>query len=230
MTFGIVDIFLINQYIIEKFWHTRIIKYNIPPYEQAIQVPIKIEKGVKIHQLQKGQIEIENIVGRYQIEIGSPTALVPGSGETVLFCKKGGKLIFKGRAYFGNGTVLRVDKNAEIRFGDGFFCNSNTFIRSDNLISFGQTCRVGWNVSFNTTDGHIVKKNNHFIEKSVPIIFGNKVWVGAYSVIGKGVELADHCIVGQGSIVTRRKVDEPYTLIHGASVVKSTERYELTDF
>lgn len=170
------------------------------------------------------------MVGRYQIEIGLPMTLVPGSGETILLCMEGGKLFFEGSARFGKGTILRVDEDAEIRFGDNFLCNRNVFMRSDNLISFGQTCSIGWNSSLNTTDGHIVKKNDCLLEKSSPIIIGNKVWICSHSLIGKGVKIADHCIVGQGSVVTHKEINEPYTLIHGASVVHKQGRYERLDF
>lgn len=202
------------------------------PYEQAIRVPIKVEHGVKVLQLRKGQIKIENIVERYQIILGeSPTLFLPPElQKTVLLCKKNGELIFKGKAKVSKGCVLHADEDSKIIFGDDFYCNRNVFIRSNNLVSFGQTCSVGWNVTFNTTDGHVIKKNGDFIVGSAPIIIGDKVWIASYCLIGKGTEIADHCIIGQGSVVVHEQFTNPYSIIHGVAAKEGTGRYERVDF
>ena len=47
------------------------------------------------------------------------------------------------------------------------------------------------------------------IEKSVggykasPVSIGNNVWVGANSVILRGVEIGDNCVIAAGTIVTK---------------------------
>lgn len=203
------------------------------PYEQAIRVPIKVERNVRILQLRKGQIKIENIIGMYQIVIGlsSVDTFFPELPQTMLLIKEDGELVFKGRANIAKGAVLRIDENSKVIFGDDFFCNRNALIRSNNLISFGSQCRLGLDVTINTTDGHQIRKNDDCLsEPNKPIVLANNVWICTRCIIGKGTELAHHCIVAQGSIVVHKKVTTPYTLIHGAAAVENKGKYERLDF
>lgn len=200
------------------------------PYEQAVHVPIKWGRNVKILQLRKGQIKIENIIGLYQIKISDGSHLIGDSGRTKLLVKEGAELIFKGRARFLKGSALRVDEGSKIIFGEDFFCNKDCFIRSNNLVQFGQTCSLGWKVEINTTDGHAIKKDGCLVESSIPIILGDKVWVCSHCLIGKGVEIADHCIVAQGSVVLHKKFTNPYSIIHGIAASEGVGRYERLDF
>lgn len=202
------------------------------PYEQAVHVPIKWGRNIKILQLRKGQIKIENIIGLYQIMISNdpPQFYFPDRGQTTLLVKEEGELVFKGRARIGKGSTLRCDENSKIIFGDDFLCSKDVFIRSNNLVSFGQSCRVGLGVIMNSTNGHWVKRNDRLSEPSMPIKLGDKVWIGSRCIIGKGVEISDHCIVGQGSVVLHKKFTNPYSIIHGIAASEGVGRYERLDF
>ena len=39
--------------------------------------------------------------------------------------------------------------------------------------------------------------------KASPVSIGNNVWVGANSVILRGVEIGDNCVVAAGTVVTK---------------------------
>lgn len=71
-------------------------------------------------------------------------------------------------------------------------------------VYIGNQVMIGPNVTICTT-GHPVypqyrEMGAHY---SLPIHIGNKVWIGANSVVLPGVTIGDNSVIGAGSIVTR---------------------------
>lgn len=66
--------------------------------------------------------------------------------------------------------------------------------------------------------------NGWELSDSAPIIIGNAVWIGANSIILKGVTIGDGSIVARNSFVT--KDVPPYTIVGGfpAKVIKEIEK------
>lgn len=102
-------------------------------------MPICIGGNVKIISLKKGQIKINKKV-RYNIRIGFGGSPGLQCFNTCIMLQTDGCLEFKGSATISEGTSIRVDKKARIILGDKFYCNKNNYIRSTNLISFGNNC------------------------------------------------------------------------------------------
>jgi acetyltransferase-like isoleucine patch superfamily enzyme len=102
---------------------------------------------------------------------------------------------------------IAVSKNAILSIGDncGF---SGTSIFSSNKIIIGKFCNFGGNTAIWDTDFHPLefearRINNKNQIKSAPIIIGNDVFIGANSIILKGVTIGDRSIIGAGSVVTK---------------------------
>ena len=73
-------------------------------------------------------------------------------------------------------------------------------------IKIGDYCGFGGNVSIWDTDFHGIKHDKRVIEdaiKTAPIHIGNHVWIGANSLIMKGVTIGDRSVIGAGSIITK---------------------------
>ncbi|MBS1603843.1 MAG: acyltransferase, partial [Bacteroidetes bacterium] len=75
-------------------------------------------------------------------------------------------------------------------------------------ISIGAHVNCGGNVSIWDTDFHPLdyqERRVHNTEKifSAPISIGNDVFIGANSIVLKGVSIGDRAIVGAGSVVSR---------------------------
>lgn len=79
----------------------------------------------------------------------------------------------------------------------------------------------GWNISFNTTDGHHVYENGRQKAMEGDIIVGNHVWIASNCTITKNVYIADDCVVAQNSLIGK-KFETPKCLIGGqpAKVLK----------
>ena len=102
---------------------------------------------------------------------------------------------------------ISVGKNAVLKIGKscGF---TGTSIVANNSIIIGDYCNFGGNTFIWDTDFHPLDfedRRIHRIEKikTKPIIIGDDVFVGANSIILKGVNLGNRAIVGAGSVVTK---------------------------
>ncbi len=137
----------------------------------------------------------------------------------------GGSLQILGTAIIGEGTTLRCDKGATITLGNHFYCNCNCFFRSNNCISFGDDCALGWNVQINTSNGHPVYHNGQLTEMSAPVYVGSRVWLTSNVIISKGASVADGSVVAQGAVVNKR-FEEPNVLLGGVPAKKIADNIE----
>ena len=118
---------------------------------------------------------------------------------------------FSGKAIIEPYTKLKGDPL--ITCGDNFYANAHCHILGE--ITFGDNVLIGPKV--------IIWGRDHGTDKSSPmntqtytrkpITIGNDVWIGACSIILKGVKIGDGAIVGAGSVVT--KDVEPYSVVAG---------------
>lgn len=102
---------------------------------------------------------------------------------------------------------IGVAKNAELIIGNkcGF---SGTSIYAANSIKIGDYCIFGGNTFIWDTDFHPLNYEDRRVHKvkeinTSPISIGNDVFVGANSVILKGITIGDRAIIGAGSVVTK---------------------------
>lgn len=73
-------------------------------------------------------------------------------------------------------------------------------------IEIGDFCGFGGNVSIWDTDFHGIRHNERIVKEAVktaPIKIGDHVWIGANSIILKGVKIGDRSVIGAGSVVTK---------------------------
>lgn len=141
-----------------------------------------------------------------------------------LFCKKlikGGKLNFKfsdvislsadihirkkGKIKFGH--MVQICKNVEISANNGEiilegnnYINRNCMIVSHKKIKIGKNTTIGPNVLIYDHD-HNTKSNDKepFISDSITI--GRNVWIGAGTIILKGVDIGDNAVIAAGSLI-----------------------------
>ena len=116
---------------------------------------------------------------------------------------------------YGNDNVFEVGENTSCG-GFSISLHSNTF-------KIGKNCMISSEEEL-WTDGHSVvdfATNNVLNKPLTPILIGNHVWVGRRVTFTKGAQVPDNCIVGIGSVVTK-KFTEPNCVIAGnpAKVVK----------
>ncbi len=96
------------------------------------------------------------------------------------------------------------DYGKHISVGKRFFANFNFTVLDEALVTIGDDCFIGPNVSIYTachsTDP--VERNTRR-EWALPVTIGDNVWIGGSVTILAGVTIGDNVTIGAGSVVTR---------------------------
>lgn len=104
--------------------------------------------------------------------------------------------------------TIFVDKNANLVIGNNVGI-SQTALICHKLIIIGNYVKIGGGVSIFDTDFHSIdptsRKSKDDIQnrKEKPVIIKDNAFIGAHSIILKGVTIGENSIVGAGSIVTK---------------------------
>ena len=107
---------------------------------------------------------------------------------------------------FENRTSFWVRKGAEIEIGDN--CGlSNAVLCSNKSITLGKYVLLGGGVKIYDTDFHSLdylkrrQLNNDRDRKSADVVIEDDVFIGAGTIILKGVHIGARSIIGAGSVV-----------------------------
>lgn len=163
--------------------------YKLINYPQILRNGVSLGKNVHIRGLlyvktvkcEKGSIVISD-----GVNINSSLSSDPIGGETrtILYTRRGGKII--------------IGNNAGI---------SNTTLVADTSITIGEYSNLGGGVKVYDTDFHSlnseVRLNGDTDIKSKPVVIGKRVFVGGHSIILKGVTIGDDAVIGAGSVVAK---------------------------
>lgn len=100
-----------------------------------------------------------------------------------------------------SGCKIKVRKGGRLTIGDNCKLNYNCVIACHDRIEIGEGSELGPSVYLfdHDHDYRIGLKENKF--KSTPIIIGKDCWIGANTVILRGTELGDNCVVGAGAVI-----------------------------
>lgn len=181
-----------------------IFNFRYLPIKKAIHLPIRIYPGFKVKGLKAKNLILPESLSRGMIFLGAPpTEGLPGCSGGMIICKPNATLKFNGKAFIRKGTTIRIDKNGSIEIGDEVYINGNCFIRSDNSIIIEDKCRIGWDVTINTTDGHSIIIDGVRKERSKSIMIRQHCWIGNHCCISKGVCMEAGSVLAQYSLLTK---------------------------
>ena len=115
------------------------------------------------------------------------------------------------------GTLICNRRESRISIGERVYIGANVIIDSATEISIGSDVLIAYDAVLTDHNSHSVlwryrqddvtawsagKKDWSHV-KSAPIVIGPKCWLGARSMILKGVTLEEGCVVAAGSVVTK---------------------------
>ncbi len=105
--------------------------------------------------------------------------------------------------------ILRtLQPNAKIIIDDDTGL-SGVVICAASSVKIGKNCLIGSDVKIFDTDFHKISSNNRRYDnsfdkiKSAPINIEDNVFIGAGSIIMKGVTIGENSVIGAGSVVTK---------------------------
>lgn len=115
--------------------------------------------------------------------------------------KKGSKLVIKKGFRARNNVSFRLYDNSKVAIGSDCFFNDGCSINARCKISIGNNFKAGHNVILLDND-HDYKNNiDEYITE--PIEIGNNVWIGANTIVLKGVKIGNNSVIAAGSIVRK---------------------------
>jgi len=113
--------------------------------------------------------------------------------------------------------------NPLVKIGDFCSVGDRTQIHCGNKIEIGNYVLISWDVNIIEYDYHAPGGGQ---PKPIPITIEDEVWIGARSIITKGVTIGKGSIIGAGSVVVKNV--PPYTLVAGnpAKVIKKVHSWK----
>ena len=147
---------------------------------------------------------INSIKGKFQIELFSESNL-----------KIGTFLMSAGPCY------IKCTENAMCKIGEKVFINHNCSITCVEEITIGDACNIANNVVIVDHDHRLGKYGVEQVLESKPVHIGKNVWIGANTVILRGVSIGDGAIIAAGAIVNQ---DIPPYEIWGGVPAKRIKR------
>ena len=115
-----------------------------------------------------------------------------------------------------NGTEIYVEQSGNvITVGDHahFYGKVELAAMEGTSITIGQDCLCSSNIQMRTGDSHaVLDLSGRRINPSRDITLGDHVWVGRDVSILKGAEVASHCILGLGALVTGKFLQKNCTI------------------
>lgn len=113
-------------------------------------------------------------------------------------------------------TLVADRPGAEIVLGEGVGI-SNTVVWARTRITIGARTMIGSGSMILDHDFHELPLGSDKEVKAAPVEIGERVFIGARSIVLKGVKIGDGAIIGAGSVVTR---DIPANTIAAGNPVK----------
>jgi acetyltransferase-like isoleucine patch superfamily enzyme len=119
-------------------------------------------------------------------------------------------------------TNLFVAEGAELRIGPRSGL-SGTRIVAMKSIMIGEDCRIGGGCLICDSDMHEVPLLMDRPVQTKQILIGNRVFIGAQSIVLKGVEIGEACVIAAGSVVTQSIPPDALAGGNPAKIIKSFE-------
>lgn len=103
---------------------------------------------------------------------------------------------------------FRCDFGSNIKIGKNFFSNFNLTILDEAMVTIGDNCFIGPNVSIYTAIHPIdPTQRNQQRQTAQPVTIGDNVWICGSVTIIPGVTIGNNVTIGAGSVVTKNIPD-----------------------
>ncbi len=123
------------------------------------------------------------------------------SPSVVIELEKKSLLSFGRKVRIHSGCKIKVRKGAQLIIEDDVKINYNCMFIAKKSIKIGSGTEFGPNVLIYDHDHDYKKglKKNEF--KAAKVEIGKNCWIGANTIILKGVTIGENCVIAAGSIV-----------------------------
>jgi acetyltransferase-like isoleucine patch superfamily enzyme len=118
--------------------------------------------------------------------------------------------------YIVRNGKLEMGHNVTLTHSVSIICYDHIRIGDGTMLSPGVVI-VDFNHPLEMDKVEHIKK----VGKTAEVIIGKRCWIGANSVILKGVTLGDDCVVGAGSVVTKSFPEKSIIIGNPAKLIRT---------
>lgn len=190
--------------------------YKFCGLKGLLTLPLIIHRGVVMKDT-AGKITFLGCMRRATLRLGSERPLATRDmrfERTIIDIS--GELQVGDNVHIAPGSRISVNTGGVLRLGSNFNSTGNCTIICDTHISFGDSCLLSWDIQIMDSDFHKIYNNqNQLLNPPAPIVIGSNVWIGSRVTILKGAAIADGCVIGAASVVTK-KFTRPDCVIAGS--------------
>ncbi len=175
-------------------------------FKDAVKLPVLMSHNTKVQGVYKGAVRIEGPIKPGMIKYGIERleGVSTKRKNYIRFGKSDTyRILFKGKAFFGDGCLLNIDRG-QLIIGDNFISNNNFYLSCNKQIEFGHDVAIGWDVKFMDSDNHTVISDGKPKVGDKEIKIGNNVWIAAHSDILKGAEIGDGSVLAYRSCLNKQ--------------------------
>lgn len=188
---------------------TLYINFKYFKFKDAVKFPILVFGKVSVQAL-KGNISISAPLNTGMIKFGFiQVGIFPKSIRTIFDIH--GTLEFVGKANFGRGAGLSVNKGGYMKIGDNFKLSGNSSIIASHgkSVTFGNDCLISWDVLVMNSDFHeIYDMESKIINPAQDVVIEDHVWIGCRSLILKGAKISKNSIIAANSTVVGNLISQ----------------------
>ena len=175
---------------------------KVMPLRDALVVPCQIPWNMRLIIGHGAKVTIlAEKKHRYMVKLGFIGAKLLPPPRPQIIMRENSKIEFKGNAIFGDGISICIEENVTLKVGEDFYCNSNCLFRCADNVTLDDKVLFGWNVSLNTSDGHLITIDDVTKPNHGPIHIGKHTWIASNATLCKSVTIGNDCIVAQQSLV-----------------------------
>ncbi len=160
---------------------------------------ILINKNVELFLTSSSKIVAEKGA---RLNFGFFTHIFSKRRKSKLIMQEDSSFILTGKAMIQSGAMVFVGKGKTLKIGRSTF-TSNIKILAHDDITIGDNCIFGWECQIFSGDGHPIYQGENIVNKDVPVVIEDNVWVGSRALILKGVRVGKGSIVAAGAVVTK---------------------------
>lgn len=177
---------------------------------------ILINKDVELSLASSSKIVLEKGA---RLNFGFFTHIFSKRRNSKLILEEDASFVLTGKAMIQSGAMIFLGRGKTLKIGRSTF-TSNIKILAHDDITIGDNCIFGWECQIFSGDGHPIYQEESIINKDVPVVIEDNVWVGSRALILKGVRVGKGSIVAAGAVVTKNVPPNCIVAGNPAKVVK----------
>ncbi len=177
---------------------------------------ILINKDVELSLANSSKIVLEKGA---RLNFGFFTHIFSKRRNSKLILEEDASFVLTGKAMIQSGAMIFLGRGKTLKIGRSTF-TSNIKILAHDDITIGDNCIFGWECQIFSGDGHPIYQEESIINKDVPVVIEDNVWVGSRALILKGVRVGKGSIVAAGAVVTKNVPPNCIVAGNPAKVVK----------